>query len=93
MAAARYHPIAAKYQPASSTKHLSAPATKLEGASIPKGHEGAPDARVHFAAFPEPNGIRFGQNRIPFGSAECLTLSVLCIQTMLSALELVRYLY
>ena len=52
-----------------------------------------PDARVHFAAFPEPNGIRFGQNRIPFGSAECLTLSVLCIQTMLSALELVRYLY
>ena len=35
MAAAKYHPIAAKYQPA--------PATKLEGASIPKGHEGAPD--------------------------------------------------
>ena len=51
------------------------------------------EARFHFAAFPEPNGIRFGQNRIPFGSAECLTLSVLCIQTMLSALELVRYLY
>ena len=35
VAAAKYHPIAAKYQPA--------PATKLEGASIPKGHEGAPD--------------------------------------------------
>ena len=29
-------------------------------------------ARVHFAAFPEPNGIRFGQNRNPFGSVENL---------------------
>ena len=43
VAASKYHPIATKYQPASSTKHLPAPATKLEGASIPKGHEGAPD--------------------------------------------------
>ena len=31
-----------------------------------------PGARVHFAAFPEPNGIRFGQNRNPFGSVENL---------------------
>ena len=30
------------------------------------------EARVHFAAFPEPNGIRFGQNRNPFGSVENL---------------------
>ena len=30
------------------------------------------DARFHFAAFPEPNGIRFGQNRNPFGSVENL---------------------